>query len=338
MKKFKNAETLFSSFEGKNILVIGDVMIDSYIWGHAERISPEAPVPVVSVQKREERLGGAANVAMNLKALGAVPILCSVIGPDNRGTEFLDILIDSQLPTKGIVTSEDRITTVKFRVISNGHHMIRVDEETVQEITEDETASLYLTIKSIISREPVGAIIFEDYDKGVISQKLIEKVVTLANKNGIPTIVDPKRRNFHFYKNVTLFKPNLKELRDGLYAEVQNHETEKIIALAEKLHKKLNHDHSMITLSEMGILLFSHKEENAKPIHLPAHIRNISDVSGAGDTVTAVAALCMACGTDIKTMATLANLAGGLVCEEVGVMPVVMEKFLAEARKSGLFE
>jgi rfaE bifunctional protein kinase chain/domain len=337
MTKFKNADELFRSFEGKPVLVIGDVMIDSYIWGHAERISPEAPVPVVSVIKREDRLGGAANVAMNIKAMGAIPILCTAIGPDNRGTEFLDLLIESELPTKGIVTCENRITTVKFRVISNGHHMIRVDEEDDSEISDDESASLYLTIKSIISKDPVGAIIFEDYDKGVISTKLIEKVVSLANKNNIPTIVDPKRRNFHSYKNVTLFKPNLKELRDGLYAEVHNKDTEKIIALTEKLHKKLNHENSMVTLSELGMLLYAHKEPNAEPIHIPAHIRNISDVSGAGDTVTAIAALCLASGTDLKTMATLANLAGGLVCEEVGVMPIVKERFLVEARKTNLF-
>ncbi|MBC8052329.1 MAG: D-glycero-beta-D-manno-heptose-7-phosphate kinase [Sphingobacteriaceae bacterium] len=321
-------QKLFQQFNNQNILIIGDVMMDSYLWGSVERISPEAPVPVVSVRKKENRLGGAANVVLNVQSLGATPIICSVIGEDIEGEEFLSILQKQGLSTEGIIKLKTRPTTVKTRVISQNQQMIRIDAEVDKEISLEESDQLFSVIKSIITSRRIDAIIFEDYDKGVITEYLINKVVALAKSKNIITVVDPKKRNFLNYKGVTLFKPNLKELREGLKIDVDASNHAELELAVTKLHSKLQSDMVMVTLSEQGVYMYSKEGKRV----IPAHIRNIADVSGAGDTVIATTAVCLAAGADAFNTASIANLAGGLVCEYVGVVPINKEELLKEAQ------
>ncbi len=332
MKKYsvrkEHIREIFRSFNNLTALVIGDVMVDSYMWGNVSRISPEAPVPIVTVKQKEKRLGGAANVALNLQALGATPILCSVIGVDGDGQAFLDLLRQQRLSQKGILKSRERNTTVKTRVIGNNHQMIRVDEETEDDIAAYETDQLLHLITFILEHDKIDVIIFEDYNKGLITLRLIQKVVESARKRGIPVCVDPKKKNFLNYKGVTLFKPNMKELREGLKLDAADVEDEtELQKTISSFRNKQKIGTLLLTLSEKGICTNS---RSVKEI-LPAHIRTIADVSGAGDTVISVAALCTALETNPILTASLANLAGGLVCEQVGVSPIDKEHLLKEA-------
>ena len=322
-------EELFRSFNNMNVLIIGDVMVDAYYWGKVDRISPEAPVPIVSVNKREARMGGAANVALNIQAMGANPILCSVIGSDEEGDEFLNLLENAGQSKTGILRSSTRINKKKTRVIGNSHQMLRIDAEDTKEINHKEQEDFYLLIEQIINNQNIDVIIFEDYDKGVITKSLIEKVVDLAIKNNIPTTVDPKKVNFMAYKNVSLFKPNLKELKEGLKVDFNHRNQSELEQTVQELERQLNNQITLLTLSELGIYVKSNKFS----VQIKAHHRDITDVSGAGDTVISVASLCLAAKQDVKLIAELSNLAGGLVCENVGVVPIVKEKLLEEAKQ-----
>ncbi len=331
MKKFSVKKDFiketFKSFNDLNVLIIGDVMIDSYMWGKVSRISPEAPVPIVAVEKKERRLGGAANVALNIQAMGANPILCSVIGIDYEGQIFLDLLKQQKLSQKGILKSRTRITTNKTRVIGNNHQMIRVDEEDDHDVTQSESDQLLQLITFILQHDKIDVIIFEDYNKGLITPKLIHKVVDLAKKRSIPIAVDPKKRNFNSYKGVTMFKPNLKELKEGLKIDFNPDNIKELAKVASGFRVRQKINTLLITLSEHGIYTNSRSVKEL----IPAHIRKIADVSGAGDTVISVAALCLAMELHPVLTASLANLAGGLVCEQVGVSPVNKEQLLEEA-------
>jgi rfaE bifunctional protein kinase chain/domain len=333
MKKFsikkEHIREVFKSFNNLNVLIIGDVMIDSYLWGKVNRISPEAPVPIVSVTGKEIRLGGAANVALNVQALGANPILCSVIGVDTEGQSFMDLLKKQKLSQKGILKSRDRLTTVKTRVIGNNAQLLRVDEETDEDITQAETSQLLTLINYTIQHEKIDVIIFEDYNKGLITPRLISKVVELAKSKGIPTCVDPKKKNFMAYKGVSLFKPNLKELREGLKLDISSDNVNELQRAISSFRVKQKFETALVTLAEKGIITNSRKIKE----HLPAHIRSIADVSGAGDTVISVASLCRALECHEVLTAALANLSGGLVCEQIGVVPVNKEQLLEEALK-----
>ena len=320
---------IFDSFNDLNVLIIGDVMVDAYLWGNVSRISPEAPVPILAVNKKEKRLGGAANVALNIQAMGANPILCSVIGVDHEGVQFLDLLRTQKLSQKGILKSRDRITTTKTRVIGNNQQMIRVDEETEVDVHPNESATLLQLISYIITHDKIDVIIFEDYNKGLITPKLIQKVVELAKAKGIPTAVDPKKKNFTAYKGVTLFKPNLKELKEGLKLDFDLENISEIQRAISSFRVRQKFETAIVTLSEKGILTNSRKVKE----HLPAHIRNISDVSGAGDTVISVASLCRALELHPVVTAALSNLAGGLVCEQIGVVPIDKPRLLHESLK-----
>jgi rfaE bifunctional protein kinase chain/domain len=331
MKKFsikkEHIRELFKSFANLNVLIIGDVMIDNYIWGKVNRLSPEAPVPIVSVQQKEMRLGGAANVALNIQALGANPILCSVIGADIEGNAFLDLLKKQKLSPKGILKSRQRPTTIKTRIIGNNHQLVRVDEESEEDITPNETQNLLTLINYIIHHDKIDVIIFEDYNKGLITPKLIQKVVELAKQKSIPVCVDPKKKNFNAYKMVTLFKPNLKELKEGLKLDVDDMSISELQKIVSSYRVKQKINSILVTLAEKGVII----NTRTTKAHIPAHIRKIADVSGAGDTVISVAALCEAMQCNPILTAALANLAGGLVCEEVGVVPINKSRFLEEA-------
>lgn len=333
MKKFsvkkEQIRETFRYFNNLNVLIIGDVMIDSYLWGKVNRISPEAPVPIVAVGKKERRLGGAANVALNIQAMGANPILCSVIGVDYEGQALLDLLKVQKLSPKGILKCRDRITTVKTRVIGNNAQLLRVDEEVEEDITPSETQQLITLISYILSHDKIDVIIFEDYNKGLITPKLISKVVELAKHKGIPTCVDPKKRNFNSYKGVSLFKPNLKELREGIKMDISGDNINELQRVVSSFRVKQKMETVLVTLADKGVITNSRKMKE----HLPAHIRSIADVSGAGDTVISVAALCLALGCNEVLTAAIANLSGGLVCEQIGVVPVNKDQLLEEALK-----
>ncbi len=313
-------------FAGIKVLVIGDVMIDAYLMGHVERISPEAPVPVVAVNHKDYRLGGAGNVALNLVALGAIPILCSVIGDDPEADDLIKLLEKAGVQSSGIIKSKERVTTVKTRVIAQNHQMLRIDTEITKPLSE---ADSNLLIDRITTDLLPGSdvILFEDYDKGVITERLVEKIVNQAKHLGKKVAVDPKKRNFLSYKGVDLFKPNLKELREGFKCEADPSDPAEFEAAISDLMKEMNLKNVMVTLSERGVMI----SDGTHFDYIPAHIRKIADVSGAGDTVISVAALCLALGLPNKEIAALSNLAGGLVCEEVGAVPINKLQLIEES-------
>ena len=320
---------LFNCFQDLNILIIGDVMIDAYLWGKVDRISPEAPVPIVSVNKKESRLGGAANVALNIKALAANPLICAIIGDDAEADEFLRLLNVENISSDGIVKVAKRQTTVKTRVIGNNQQILRVDAETDIEIDVNETNLILHKFHLLLEQYSIDAIIFQDYDKGLITQHLIDEVTKTAKEKRIPIVVDPKKRHFLSYQNVDVFKPNLKELKEGLKIDFNPKDLLELRAAVVQLQDIIHAKNIVVTLSELGVYTFQNNEEHLTP----AHIRNVADVSGAGDTVISVIATCIAAKTDIHTAAKLGNLAGGLVCEKVGVVPVDKALLLAEAEK-----
>jgi D-glycero-beta-D-manno-heptose-7-phosphate kinase len=321
----ESPEKIFESFSKLNVLIIGDVMLDSYIWGVVERISPEAPVPIINVRKKDFRLGGAANVALNIRALGATPILCSLIGDDEDGKKLLLQLDEKNISKEGIVTSKYRPTTVKTRIIASHQHVVRVDEESDKVANTEEEKWILTKIEKLLPLCQV--VIFEDYDKGVLTSSIIEKSIALANEKNIPTVVDPKKRNFLSYVGATLFKPNLKELREGLKIEIEAANQQQVEKAVDKLKQTLKVEGVMLTLSEHGVYIH-YKDERVK---IPAHAREIADVSGAGDTVVSIAALCIALNLPPSIVASLSNLGGGLVCQHVGVVPIDKGELLSEA-------
>jgi rfaE bifunctional protein kinase chain/domain len=316
-----------------SILVIGDLMVDAYLWGKVERISPEAPVPIVDILKEENRLGGAANVALNLFSMGAVPLLCGITGQDAAGQTFLNLLEEKGLTCDGILQSETRRTTIKTRIIGQQQQVLRIDKEDRHLLSKEEQELIFEKASALL--EKAQGIIFEDYDKGLLNRELIQKIISLAKDKNIPVFVDPKFRNFLSFSGCTVFKPNLKELREGLSLGIDKDHPEVLPEVVRLLKTKMPHDNTLITLSEKGVWF---QDVNGEITHWPAHERKITDVSGAGDTVISVFALAWILGMKGKNAAALANLAGGLVCEEVGVIPVDTEKLIQEARILGILQ
>jgi len=321
-----NYKDLFDKFNGLRILVIGDVMLDAYVMGKVNRISPEAPVPIVSLENEDARIGGAGNVALNLLALGANPIICGVIGEDTSGDKLLNLFEKNGISTDGLVKSMARKTTVKTRVISNKQQLLRIDSESTYPLLESEEIKWNNTIQSIIN-QGIDGIIFEDYNKGVLTDSVIQNAIKIAKEKDIPTAVDPKKENFLSYKGVSLFKPNLKELKEGLNLNFDFNSNKELFEKGiEVLEEKLQNEISFITLSEFGVFIKNQTEK----YYVPAHMRSISDVSGAGDTVIAVATLCLISGASTKQIAEISNLAGGLVCEKSGVVSISKNDLLKE--------
>ncbi len=323
---------LFNDFNHLRILIVGDVMVDSYLFGKVERISPEAPVPVVALENRVNRLGGAANVALNIRSLGATPVLCSVIGNDSKSEEYLQLMLENQLPVNGLVQSSDRLTTTKFRIIGNKVQMLRVDEEQLHDLVEADEKKLLDAINTILKNERIDAVIFQDYNKGVLTKSLIDNIIKKALALTIPIVVDPKKKNFLAYQQVSLFKPNLKELKEGLNISVELKSIEQISDSMDQLQKQLKCEQIMVTLSERGVLIKTYNQnETGSQLHFPAHVRTIADVSGAGDTVISVATLCLALQQTPDISAQISNLAGGIVCEEIGVVPIDKQRLEHES-------
>ena len=314
----KNWHSIFNDFKKIKVLIVGDAMIDSYMWGIINRQSPEAPIPIVDIEKHEKKLGGAANVASHIKALGATPILCSVIGNKDKG--FFDLMKRENLSTKGIL-QEERKTTVKTRIISENKHQLRVDEEDNFPITNEDNFIKHTT--NLMNNANV--VIFQDYNKGVLTKNVIRSLMKYAKIKKIPTLADPKKENYWEYEGVNIFKPNIKELKESISTN-EPLSSESIFKIVSKQRKKLNADCFLLTLSEKGVFIQSEKINK----HIPALSRNIVDVSGAGDAVIATAALALSIKLDFCIIGQLANLAGGLSCEKIGVNPLKKENLLKE--------
>jgi len=325
----KDFDKLFHQFTGLKVAVVGDAMLDTYWWGNVDRISPEAPVPVVAVSKREQRIGGAGNVALNVCALGAEVSILSVLGKDEDGEQLSRLLQENNIRTKYLVHSEHRVTTNKIRIISRNQQMMRLDAEQTGDMIKDDEDRLLYAFENYIAAENPDVVILEDYNKGVLTENVIGKIISLCKKHNILSAVDPKRKNFFAYKGVDIFKPNFKEVKDGLNILTDSINPSVLKDMHLLLQDKLNHKISLITLSEKGVF---YQQDNNAGI-LPTHIRSIADVSGAGDTVIAVASVVFAATGDAKLMAEVANIAGGLVCEAVGTVAVEKSRLMDECKK-----
>jgi D-glycero-beta-D-manno-heptose-7-phosphate kinase len=324
----ENFQELFKKFSSVKVGVIGDVMLDTYMWGDVDRISPEAPVPIVSLKNKEYRIGGAGNVALNVQSLGAKPFILSVTGQDDDAIQLSSLLTSQHINCNYCITSKDRITTNKTRVISRNQHMMRLDAEITRDLGNEDQQKLIELFEHFVEIEKPDIVILEDYNKGVLTEPLIRIVISVCKKAGIITAVDPKRKNFLQYKGVNLFKPNLKEVKDALNLLF----TDLSLSLLQDIHKELalllHHHISFITLSDKGVFY----TDEARAAIIPSHLRKIADVSGAGDTVIAVASLVYSVTKNVHLMAEVANIAGGLVCEEVGTVAINREKLLHECQ------
>jgi rfaE bifunctional protein kinase chain/domain len=321
-----NFKQLFSDIASLKVAIVGDVMLDTYWWGTVDRISPEAPVPVVALKHKELRVGGAANVALNVVSLGAHTSIFSVIGADEDGKQLDRLLSENKISTTYLIADKKRITTNKTRVMSRNQQMMRLDAEMVTDIDKALEDALIERVEQYFSAGPPDVMIFEDYNKGILTERVIHALIVLCKKHNVVTTVDPKRKNFLSFKGVTIFKPNLKEIKEGLNLLIDPVDEHSLQHMHAVLKENLQHEISFITLSENGVFY----QQNQRLQLIPTHVRNIADVSGAGDTVIAVASLVYAATRQMHLAAEMANIAGGLVCEEVGTAAINKDKLLAE--------
>lgn len=319
---------IFKKSKGRKIAIIGDVMLDKYVYGTISRVSPEAPVPVVDIDKTEFRLGGAANVANNIKALEAEPVLIGVIGNDYDSKHYLDVMKSLGLSTVGIIKDNNRPTTAKTRVIAHSQHVLRVDSE----VKDDITAATRKKILTYLGKniKSFAAVILQDYNKGVLTKELIFQAISIARKNNRPVYVDPKFHNFFEYIDVTVFKPNRKETADILAMKIDGETSVK--EAGRKLIDKLNCEYLVLTRGEKGMMLFDKEKNKTVILNIPTKARRVADVSGAGDTVISTIAVMLAGGANIIEAVMLANQAAGIVCEEVGIIPIYKKALIDSYR------
>ncbi len=315
-------ESLSNAFSKARIAVIGDLMLDRYLFGSVSRFSPEAPVPILDIHRDELRLGGAANVANNIHTLSATALLIGVVGDDSKGERVRKMLLDIGLSNDGVITANDRPTTIKTRVIAGSQQMLRVDHEKKHPISAETEEKVFHFLESRI--DEIDGIILEDYNKGVLSAQLIRRISALASQKKIPVFVDPKHDNFFEFKQTTVFKPNRKEMEDAL--KISFDTDEKLHAAGFKLLEMLGAENILLTLSEKGMLLFERGEK--EPFAIPTSAQEVADVSGAGDTVIATLAVASACGATIREAATMANRAAGIVIEVLGIVPIFREQLI----------
>ncbi|MDA0986558.1 MAG: D-glycero-beta-D-manno-heptose-7-phosphate kinase [Bacteroidetes bacterium] len=306
---------ILENCNGKKIAIIGDLMLDRYVWGNVSRVSPEAPVPVIDVLRESDSLGGASNVANNIKSLGGVPILFGVVGKDNNGNVLKSILEKNSFDVSGIIVDETRPTTVKLRVIAHQQHVVRIDNEKRESINSEIEKKLLTALENNIYN--IDGIILEDYNKGVITQNILQNVIALATKHNKIITVDPKHSHFFNYKNVTLFKPNIKEMEEAFGRKIFDHE--ELIEIGKELMHKIHAQNILLTQGEKGMILI---QSHGGVHNIPTRALHIADVSGAGDTVIATSTLAMTAGASILQAAILANHAAGVVCGEVGAVPI----------------
>lgn len=317
----ERVEELLSNSAGREIAVIGDLMLDRYFWGTVSRISPEAPVPVIDIENETFHLGGAANVAQNLKSLGIEPLLCGVVGSDNSGKLLIEIAEQSGLQTKGIIPIASRPTTVKTRIIGNNQHIARLDRETRSEVSSDTINQIVDMLKSCHN---LAGIIMEDYNKGVITKYLIKEISKFTQEQNIPLFVDPKLNFFFDYQNATVFKPNRKEAQEALGFSLKTDDD--ILRAGKELLHRLQAENILLTLGDKGMMLF---QKNGTVASVPTKARHIADVSGAGDTAIATLAAAIAGGASTTEAAALANIAAGVVCEEPGIVSIKPSALIA---------
>ena len=317
---------LRSALSGKRVAIVGDVMLDRYIVGRVDRMSPEAPVPVLLKEKEQARLGGAANVALNIFQLESTPIICSIIGKDDAGVELSRQLNEINTGGHYLVESENRCTTVKTRLIGNQQHLLRLDSETKKNLSEIEQDQILDQFEKMIEEQPIDLVILQDYNKGLLTKDLIENVISICNEKNIFVAVDPKFDNFFAYKNASFFKPNLKEISQAI-GELVHPEMTALDAIGKDLIRRLNLSYAMMTLSEKGIYL---KKRAEAAVICPAEKDEIVDVCGAGDAVLAVSALMLQSGLGVEDVGHVANKAGKLVCQKLGVAPVDLRELIKD--------
>lgn len=317
-----------SGFRDKKILVIGDLMLDEYVHGRVERISPEAPVPVLNVNKSQFCLGGAANVAHNALSLGASVCLMGLIGNDYSGELLKTQIEKSGIPLDYVYTSTYRETTHKTRYMAGHQQILRVDQESIIQANETEMNFMQSSLQRIFREHSLDGVILEDYDKGCLNPFMIRYLLDECQKRSIFVSVDPKKDHFFDYSGVSLFKPNLKELQQALSASISSAELKTEDILLKLNQNGLHVDHLLLTLSKDGVWYQNNQEKG----DIPAFVRSIADVSGAGDTVITVATLCMISGMNLGQAAYVSNIAGGMVCEKPGVEVLSFEELYQEVK------
>lgn len=323
-KKNLWTKALLDQFRGLHTLIIGDVMIDRYLYGHVERISPEAPVPILQYHHEECRPGGAANVAVNVQALGARATVISVMGTGFYGKKLEEIFDIHGLNSAYLLTEPGRMTTVKTRLSAGGHQLMRIDREQTDYLTQESDFAIRNQLNAILANDPPQVVILQDYDKGVLSPSLIHFIIQTCREKSIPVCVDPKHKHFFEFKGATLFKPNLKELSQAL-SKIITKSYQPISEAVGILDQELEAENYLITLSEAGIYYKSKETDGISPIDRPVAV---ADVSGAGDTVISVAALCTAVGISLDAISCLCNTAATQVCEKPGVVTVDLMSLL----------
>jgi rfaE bifunctional protein kinase chain/domain len=312
----------FESIKKQNVLVIGDVMLDRYLLGQYNRLNPEAPVPLVAIESEENRLGGAANVALNLASLGMNPLLIGIINEtDYEGKLFLDEMEVQNISSSWIIKSEARFTTTKIRIYAKDHYLLRYDREKNITLSNSEFRKLCEKIEEAFSH-PIKAVIIEDYDKGLLNRQVIGNIIQKAIENGVPVLVDPKYSNFWEYEGVYLFKPNLKELNQALGTAIKPFEKDQLQEAIKRLRARMPHQHTLVTLSEYGMVWMDNDEKWYETEGLPIVAK---DVSGAGDTVISVITATVIANLPIPKRIKLANEAGATVCIQKGVVPIRQE-------------
>lgn len=311
---------IINNFKGKTIAVVGDVMLDRYFWGSVSRVSPEAPVPVVDVDRELYHMGGAANVAANLNSLGIKSILCGIIGNDEYGRIFKDLVKENDIDPKGLFIDNNRPSTVKTRIFGNNQQIVRLDIERTTELPDEGEKFI---LKTIQNSEDISAIIFCDYNKGALSDILIREVIRHSKNKDIPVFVDPKFENFFTYRNVTLLKPNKKEVEDAIGKQIRSEED--VINAGKYLIEKLRCENLLLTLGSGGMRLF---ESNGDISTVQTQARHVADVSGAGDTAIATFAASVVGGAEVKEATTIANVASGIVCEKPGIVSITKQDIL----------
>ena len=320
-------DEIFSGLGGNTIIILGDLMMDRYLWGEVHRISPEAPVPVVEVKNETVLLGGAANVAMNVHALGDLPCLIGVIGNDMRSETFRILLSDNGILGDGIVTDNSRPTTIKTRIIAHNQQVVRADHESVEEVNSAIEKEILNKIKENINS--ARGLIISDYGKGVITKSLLEKVIGLCRKKGIFIAVDPKDVHFKSYRHVSVITPNHHEAGFAYGKRIRNEEESKEVGWG--LMKILDAESILITRGPEGMALF---EKGEKLTFLPAVARKVYDVTGAGDTVISTFTSAVAAGAALPEAAYISNQAAGIVVGEVGTAQVKKEVLLKEIHRA----
>lgn len=317
-------------FLGRKILIVGDVMLDRYLYGRVSRISPEAPVPVLDYEKTDHRLGGAANVALNVTAMGGEVALIGLVGDDEEGKIFRSLLRGADMDDAGVVSVENRCTTLKTRVMARTHHLLRVDREDKSPLDHSAEILLLDRISQYVDGEIFDGVILQDYNKGVLTKNIIQETIERARKRMIPVFVDPKIDHIPEFRHCTVFKPNLHEAEKILGKKIKL-DQEGLKNAAESLQEILSHSITLITLSDKGLYI---NEKGGKDFWIPSVPQEVADVCGAGDSVISALALSYLTGADTEVMAKIANIAGHVACRYPGVVPVRHAQLKAEILKN----